>query len=75
MGQALQLASNFVVLSDTFKADTVAVTPDLYHRPDGEYRIVPQNNWHTARIRSHSVMMFITLGEGTLNAEEPVRGA
>ena len=36
--------------------------------------VVPQDTWHTARIRSHSVMMFITPGEGTVNAEEPVRG-
>jgi len=133
MGQALRLASNFVILNDRFKADTVEVTQDLYERLDEEYRdlaghllissyafdedwptwevhpagdefvilvsgdadlvlagkegddtirltepgtfaIVPQDTWHTARIRSHSVMMFITPGEGTVNAEEPVRG-
>ena len=133
MGQALRLASNFVILSDKFKADTVEVTQDLYERLDEEYKecaghllissyafdadwptwevhpagdefvilvsgdaylilakddgdetirmtepgtfvIVPQDTWHTARIRCHSVMMFITPGEGTVNAEEPVRG-
>lgn len=133
MGQARRLASNFVILSDEFKADTVEVTPDIYERLDEEYKdfaghllisshafdddwptwevhpagdefvilvsgnadlvlasddgdetirltepgtfaIVPQNTWHTARVRCHSVMMFITPGEGTINAGEPVRG-
>ena len=133
MGQALRLASNFVVLNDEFKADTVEVTPELYERLDDEYKeiaghllissyafdddwstwevhpagdefvilvsgdadlvlarddgdetirmtepgtfvIVPQNTWHTAKIRRHSVMMFITPGEGTVKAEAPVRG-
>ena len=133
MGQALRLASNFVVLNDRFKADTVEVTPELYEHLDEEYKefaghllissyafdedwptwevhpagdefvilvsgdadlvlakddgdeivrltepgtfaIVPKDTWHTAKIRSHSVMMFITPGEGTVNAEEPVRG-
>lgn len=132
MGQALRLASNFVVLDDKFRADTVEVTPDLYARLDEEYKefaghllissyafdddwptwevhpagdefvilvsgdvdlvlakdggdetvrmtepgtfvIVPRDTWHTARVRKHSVMMFITPGEGTINAAEPVR--
>ena len=132
MGQALRLASNFVVLSNRFQADTVEVTEDLYQRLDADYDafaghllisshafdddwatwevhpagdefvilvsgdadlilaradgdetirmtepgtfvIVPQDTWHTARIRRHSVMMFITPGEGTVNAENPVR--
>jgi mannose-6-phosphate isomerase-like protein (cupin superfamily) len=134
MGQAIRLASNFVVLDDTFKADVVEVTPGLYERleedykdfaghllvsshafdedwptweihpagdefvilvsgdadlalatPDGDetirmtepgtFVIVPRDTWHTARIRRHTVMMFITPGEGTVNREEPVRGA
>ena len=134
MGQAIRLASNFVVLDDTFKADVVEVTPDLYERLDEDYKdfanhllvsshafdedwptweihpagdefvilvsgdadlvlatpggdetirmtepgtfvIVPRDTWHTARIRRHTVMMFITPGEGTVNREEPVRGA
>ncbi len=132
MGQALRLASNFVVLDDKFRADTVEVTPELYARLDEEYKefaghllissyafdddwptwevhpagdefvilvsgdvdlvlakdggdetvrmtepgtfvIVPRDTWHTARVRKHSVMMFITPGEGTINAAEPVR--
>jgi uncharacterized cupin superfamily protein len=132
MKQALKLASNFVVLNDKFRADTVAVTEDLYERIDEEYKefadhllissytfdadwptwevhpagdelvflvsgdvdlvlakeggdetlrmtepgtfvVVPKDTWHTARIHKHSVMMFITPGEGTVNSEEPVR--
>lgn len=132
MGQAVRLASNFVVLDNDFKADIVNVTPDLHKRLDNEYKefaghllissyafdedwstwevhpagdefvilvsgnadlvlagsdgddvirmtepgtfaIVPKDTWHTARIRRHSVMMFITPGEGTENREEPVR--
>jgi mannose-6-phosphate isomerase-like protein (cupin superfamily) len=132
MSKALKLASNFVVLNDSFQAETVAVTDDLYKRLDEEYKefaghllissyafdadwptwevhpagdefvilvsgdvdlvlakeggdetvrlsepgtfaIIPRNTWHTARVRSHSVMMFITPGEGTINSEEPVR--
>ncbi len=38
MGQALHLASNFVVLDDTFSADVVKVTPELYAHLDEEYR-------------------------------------
>lgn len=133
MGQALRLASNFVILNDQFKANIVEVTQDLYERLDDEYKdfaghlmissysfdadwptwevhpagdefvilisgdadlvlagddgdetirmtepgtfaIVPQDTWHTARIRSHTVMLFVTPGEGTVNAEAPVRG-
>ena len=133
MGQALRLATNFVVLTDEFRADAVEVTQDLYKRLEEEYQdfaghllvsshafeddwstwevhpagdefvilvsgdadlvlakaggdetirmtepgtfvIVPRGTWHTARVRSHSVMMFITPGEGTINSEEPVRG-
>ena len=40
----------------------------------GTFVIVPQNTWHTASIRRHSVMMFVTPGEGSVNAEQPVRG-
>ena len=133
MGQAVRLASNFVVLQDNLLADVVEVTPDLYERLDrdygdfaghvlvashafdddwptwevhpagdeivilvsgdvdlvlagaeeddvirmtepGTFAVVPQNTWHTARIRRHSVMLFITPGEGTENREEPRRG-
>jgi hypothetical protein len=89
MGQALRLASNFVILSDKFKANTVEVTQDLYEHLDEEYKEFAGHllissyafdaDWptwevHTARIRSHTVMMFVTPGEGTVKAEEPVRG-
>ena len=132
MGQALRLATNFVVLDDALGAHVVEVTPDLYDRLDrdfgdfaghvlvashafdedwptweihpagdelvvlvsgdvdlvlagaggddvirmteaGTFAIVPGNTWHTARIRRHSVMMFVTPGEGTENRERPVR--
>ncbi len=132
MGQARRLASNFVVLDDTFRASIVEVTPQLYERLDDDYKdfaghllvssyafdedwptweihpagdefvilvsgdadlvlaqddgdetirmtepgtfaIVPRNTWHTARIRCHTVMMFITPGEGTVNSEQPER--
>ena len=132
MGQAIRLASNFVVLDDKFKASVVELTPDIYDRIDEEYSdfkghllissyafdsdwptwevhpagdefvilvsgdadlvlardsgdetirmtepgtfvIVPRNTWHTARIRKTSIMMFVTPGEGTVNAAEPPR--
>lgn len=132
MGQAVRLASNFVVLDDKFNAKVIALSPDLYGRIDEEFSgfkgnllissyafdedwstweihpagdefvilvsgdadlvlargqgdetirmtepgtfvIVPRNTWHTARIRKTSIMMFVTPGEGTLNAAEPVR--
>lgn len=38
MGQALRLASNFVVINGSFNADVVEVTPDLYPRLDEQYR-------------------------------------
>lgn len=132
MGQAVRLASNFVVLDDELNASVVALTPDAYARLDAEFRdragrllissyafaadwptwevhpagdefvilvsgdadlvlardgddeiirmtepgtfvIVPRNTWHTARIRKTSIMMFVTPGEGTVNAAEPLR--
>ena len=132
MGQAVRLASNFVVLDDKFNAKVVELSPDLYARIDEEFSgfkgrllissyafdedwptweihpagdefvilvsgdadlvlartqgdetirmtepgtfvIVPRNTWHTARIRKTSIMMFVTPGEGTLNAAEPLR--
>lgn len=133
MGQAVRLASNFVVLDDQFNASVVELTPDIYARIDAEFNhfkghvlissyafdedwptwevhpagdefvilvsgdadlvlaresgeetirmtepgtfvIVPRNTWHTARIRKTSIMMFVTPGEGTVNAAEPPRG-
>ena len=37
MGQAQRLASNFVVLTNELRADTVPVTPDLYERLERDY--------------------------------------
>jgi mannose-6-phosphate isomerase-like protein (cupin superfamily) len=38
MGQAIRLASNFVVLDDEFRAGIVELTPDIHARIDEEYR-------------------------------------
>jgi mannose-6-phosphate isomerase-like protein (cupin superfamily) len=37
----------------------------------GTYVMVPKGIWHTARPRVPTTMLFVTPGEGTLNAEEP----
>ncbi len=37
----------------------------------GEYIIVPKGTWHTARPHAPTHMLFLTPGEGTLNALEP----
>ena len=33
--------------------------------------VVPKNTWHTALTDTDCAMLFITPGEGTINAEEP----
>lgn len=37
----------------------------------GAYVVVPRGVWHTARPVTPTTMLFITTGEGTLNAEQP----
>ena len=37
----------------------------------GTYVVVPQGIWHTARPRKPTKLLFVTPGEGTLNAETP----
>ena len=37
----------------------------------GTYVVVPKGAWHTARPHTATTMLFVTPGEGTLNAEEP----
>ena len=37
----------------------------------GSYVVVPRNTWHTARPHAPTVMLFVTPGEGTVNAETP----
>jgi len=37
----------------------------------GQYVIVPRGTWHTARPCEPTSMLFLTPGEGTLNALEP----
>lgn len=37
----------------------------------GQLVVVPRNTWHTARPHAATKLLFITPGEGTLNAERP----
>jgi len=37
----------------------------------GSYVIVPKNTWHTARVKHAASCLFMTPGEGTLNADSP----
>jgi len=37
----------------------------------GSYVVVPRGTWHTARPHAPTTMLFVTPGEGTLNAVEP----
>ncbi len=37
----------------------------------GEYVVVPRNTWHTARTNKATRCLFITPGEGTMNALTP----
>ena len=37
----------------------------------GSYVVVPKGAWHTARPHAPTTMLFVTPGEGTLNAENP----
>lgn len=55
-----------LVLSEKDGSETVirVTTP-------GEYVVVPKGTWHTARPHAATTMLFITPGEGTLNALEP----
>ena len=47
-------------------------TEHLVHvNQPGTYIVVPQAIWHTARPRKPTRMLFLTPGEGTLNAEVP----
>lgn len=39
----------------------------------GQFIIVPKNTWHTARVSTPTAMLFVTPGEGTVNADEPER--
>ena len=41
----------------------------------GTFVIVPRDTWHTARVHAPSMMLFVTPGEGTVNAEQPVRSS
>lgn len=40
-------------------------------RQPGSFVMVPRGAWHTARPHTPTTMLFVTPGEGTLNAETP----
>ena len=40
----------------------------------GAYVVVPKGTWHTARPQTRTALLFLTPGEGTLNAESPTTG-
>lgn len=48
----------FVIESDGTTRETCLSTP-------GDYVVVPQGHWHTARLSKSSTVLFITPGEGT----------
>ncbi|MCZ6830327.1 MAG: cupin domain-containing protein [Gammaproteobacteria bacterium] len=54
-----------LVLMQDGKEETVRV-----HIP-GDYVVVPQGVWHTARPCGPTTMLLITPGEGTLNEKQP----
>lgn len=56
--------TDFILRQDG-KEQTVRV-----NRP-GSYVVVPKGAWHTARPHAPTTMLFVTPGEGTLNAERP----
>ena len=35
--------------------------------------VVPRNTWHTAKVSEPTQMLFVTPGQGTINAEHPER--
>ncbi len=37
----------------------------------GDFLLVPQGTWHTAKVAESASMLFITAGEGTRNEAEP----
>ena len=37
----------------------------------GAFAIVPKGVWHTARVHAPSTMLFVTPGQGTVNADQP----
>lgn len=48
-----------------------AETTVRLHEP-GTYVVVPKGAWHTASPRNPSTMLFLTPGEGTEHADDPV---
>ena len=42
-------------------------------REPGDFVIVPRGVWHTAKTNTATTMLFVTPGQGTINAEQPER--
>lgn len=37
----------------------------------GSFAIIPKGAWHTAKVKAHCRILFITPGEGTMNGADP----
>lgn len=51
----------------TFVLDIDGEHQEVELREQGDYVVVPQNTWHTARTNTTTKALFITPGEGTEN--------
>lgn len=82
MGQAVRLASNFVVLDGQFRASVVEVSPELYSRLDEEFSDFKghllissyafDEDWPTWEVHpAGDEFVILVSGEGTVNAAEP----
>ena len=58
-------------------ADMILALPGgdetVHVREPGDFVIVPQGVWHTAKTNTATTMLFVTPGQGTINAERPAR--
>lgn len=57
--------------SAEFRLRTASGDKSVHLDRPGAYVLVPKNTWHTAIISEPAAMLFITPGEGTLNAATP----
>lgn len=77
MTDVLRIASNFVVMSNDFDAEIVAVTDRLYAELNERYGDFKGRTLicchHTAKVREPAEMLFPTPGEGTENRQAPGR--
>ena len=71
-GTSLPVAENFYErLDDTFPSFQGHVLKSVRVNVPGSYLVVPKGVWHTARPNAATTLLFVTPGEGTLNAESP----